>query len=74
MEEAQSAESRSDFIHKYGIAQKEAKESHYWLRLLADSGIVAARRLAPLMRETEQLYAVVTAIIVNAKRREKGKG
>ena len=74
VEEAQSAESRSDFIHKYGIAQKEAKESHYWLRLLADSGIVAARRLAPLMRETEQLYAVVTAIIVNAKRREKGKG
>ena len=57
VEEAQSAESRSDFIHKYGIAQKEAKESHYWLRLLADSGIVAARRLAPLMRETEQLYA-----------------
>ncbi|HME00272.1 MAG TPA: hypothetical protein VKM93_23435 [Terriglobia bacterium] len=29
MEEAQSAETRADFIHKYGIAQKEAKESLY---------------------------------------------
>ena len=76
VEEAQSGETRADFIHKYGIARKEAKESLYWLRLLADSGIVAAKRLAPLMRETEQLYAVITAIIVNAKRRgtQKDKG
>jgi len=34
IEEAQSGETKADFIHKYGIAQKEAKESHYWLRLL----------------------------------------
>src|SRR5215470_17941550 len=74
VEEAQSAESRSDFIHKYGIAQKEAKESLYWLRLLGDSGINPARRLAPLMRETEQIYAVITAIIVNAKRRRNQNG
>ncbi len=68
IEEAQSGESRRDFIHKYGIAQKEAKESLYWLRLLAESGLMAAKRLAPLMRETEELYAVITAIIVKAKR------
>jgi four helix bundle protein len=29
IEEAQAGETRADFIHKYGIAQKEAKESHY---------------------------------------------
>ncbi len=48
VEEAQSGETRADFIHKYAIAQKEAKESLYWLRLLAESGIVRPRRLAPL--------------------------
>jgi four helix bundle protein len=74
VQEAQSGETRADFIHKYAIAQKEAEESLYWLGLLADSGIVARKRLVPLMRETEQLYAVVTAIIVSAKRRQKGKG
>ena len=31
--EAQSAESRADFIHKLKIADKEAKESEYWLLL-----------------------------------------
>ena len=71
IEEAQSGETRADFIHKYGIAQKEAKESHYWLRLMAEAEIVPADLLVPLMRETEELYAVITAIIRNAKQRSK---
>ena len=74
MEEAQAGESRADFIHKYGIAQKEARESLYWLRLLAESGIVPLQRLRPLMKETEELYAVITGIIVSAKGRVKSKG
>lgn len=35
--EAQSAESRADFIHKLKIADKEAKESEYWLLLCEKS-------------------------------------
>ena len=31
--EAQSAESLKDFIHKLKIADKEAKETRYWLKL-----------------------------------------
>ncbi len=34
MQEADATESKRDFIHKTGIALKEAKESHYWLRLV----------------------------------------
>jgi four helix bundle protein len=36
-EEAQQAESKADFIHKLSIANKEAHESHYWLRLIKES-------------------------------------
>lgn len=32
--EAEHAESKLDFIHKLAIAQKEANESDYWLKLL----------------------------------------
>ncbi len=74
VEEAQSGESRADFVRKYGIAQKEAKESLYWLRLLAEAGVVSRSRLAPLMQESEELIAVITAIIVNAKKKGKGEG
>jgi four helix bundle protein len=71
VEEAQSAESRPDFVHKYGIAQKEARESLYWLRLLAESGIIPLPRLRPLIKETEELFAVITGIILSTKRRTK---
>lgn len=69
--EAQSGESRADFIHKYSIAQKEARESLYWLRLLAESEIVPNNRLMALTRETEEIIAVVTAIIVTAKQKQR---
>lgn len=35
VEEAQAAQSDADFISKYSIACKEARETHYWLRLLS---------------------------------------
>ena len=73
VEEAHSGESRADFIHKLGIAQKEARECSYWLRLMADSIVVSSQRLAPIRRETEETYAVLTAIIVNTKRKSKGQ-
>jgi four helix bundle protein len=71
IEEAQAGESRPDFIHKLGIAQKEARECRYWLHLLAESGIVGKEKLQPLRRETEELIGVITAIIVNTKSRER---
>jgi four helix bundle protein len=71
IEEAQAGESRSDFIHKLGIAQKEARESRYWLHLLAESGIVGREKLQPLRRETEELIGIITAIIVSTKNRER---
>ena len=73
IEEAQAGESRSDFIHKLGIAQKEARESRYWLHLLAESGIVGKEKLGPLSKETEELIGVITAIIVSTKSRGRAK-
>ena len=38
--EAVRAESKADFIHKIGIAEKEAGETQYWLELLTELDIV----------------------------------
>lgn len=67
VEEAGAAESRKDFIHKYAIACKEARESHYWLRLLAASGTVTKERLAPLIGEANELIAILTTIIKKSR-------
>jgi len=69
IEEAQAGESRADFIHKLGVAQKEARESLFWLCLLAESTITPKAQLKPLIQETEELIAVITSIIVSTKRR-----
>ncbi|PYV34448.1 MAG: four helix bundle protein [Acidobacteria bacterium] len=73
IEEAQSGESRADFIHKYGIAQKEARESLYWLRLLAESRILSNERLNSIIQERDELVAIITAIIVKIKRQPEGR-
>jgi len=70
IEEAQASESRADFVHKLGIAQKEARECLFWLRLLTDSRIVSNSRLKPLANETDELIAVITAIVVSTKSRQ----
>lgn len=67
LEEARAGESRADFVHKLGVAQKEARESLFWLRLMHESRIVSPARLRPLLKETEELIAVITSIIINTK-------
>jgi four helix bundle protein len=63
VEEGQGSQSRADFIAKYSIACKEARETHYWLRLLVASEIVAEPKLEDLIDEANQLVAILTTII-----------
>lgn len=69
--EAKSAESRADFLHKLGVALKEARESDYWIRLLVESGLIPVEKSGPILDETDQIIAVLTTIIVKTK--SKGK-
>ena len=64
IEEAQAAESKADFIHKYSISHKEARESLYWLRLLEKSNMVSPTSLEFLINETKE---IISQIIINAK-------
>ncbi len=67
IEEAQAGQSRPDFISKYAIALKEARESRYWLRLLIESGDSPGESGSALMQEAEELKRIIASIIVKAK-------
>lgn len=69
-EEARGAESRADFIHKVGVANKEMREALYWLRLVQDAEVVVGEQLAALVREADELVAILTASIKTARQRE----
>jgi four helix bundle protein len=64
LEEARGAQSRRDFIAKARISLKEARESHYWLRIMAACELVPRRRIEPLLNEANQLVAILTAIVI----------
>lgn len=66
--EARSGESQKDFLHKLQIAQKEARESLYWLRLMKEASLFPSAKLTPLLQETDEIIAVVTAIIRSTRR------
>jgi four helix bundle protein len=50
VEAAQCGVSRADFAAKMGIASKEARETHYWLRLVRDSQTLSRPSSAPVER------------------------
>src|SRR3954451_17460440 len=64
LEEAKSAQSRRDFIAKARISLKEARESHYWLRIMAKCELVPKRQIEPLLNEANEIVAILTAIII----------
>ena len=64
--EAQHAESRSDFIHKMKIAAKEASETLYWLSICEKSDIAGFQH--ELINELNQLLAIISKIIITAKK------
>src|SRR5581483_4636197 len=68
VEEAQAGQSRPDFISKYSIALKEARETQYWLRLLIATEIIPEARLVELLKEADELTRIIGAIIVSTKR------
>jgi four helix bundle protein len=67
IEEANQAESKKDFIHKLGIAQKEANETHYWIRLLSDSDLINQKESKQMQNDCEELIKLITSSIKTAK-------
>ena len=73
VEEAQGGQSRADFVAKSYIACKEARETHYWLRLLAATGVADEARISGLTDEANQLVAILTSVVKNARANTNGR-
>ena len=63
--EAQNAESKADFIHKFKIAAKEADETEYWL-LLCESAYKDPQ-CTHLLNEIKIIQKIITKIIASSK-------
>ncbi|SRR5579884_2054332 len=68
VEEALGGQSRKDFLAKLGIAAKETRETHYWLRLVKESGLLTGRQVDILLVECREILAVLNSIILTTRR------
>ena len=66
--EAQSAESRADFIHKIKIVTKELRETRVWLVLIARIPLVEEEsNLNELIHENDELISIFVRSATTAK-------
>ena len=60
--EAQRAQSKADFISKMSIAQKEANEAKYWIRLLYDTDYLDDSSFDSLILQIDEILRLLGAI------------
>ncbi|MGH9459218.1 MAG: four helix bundle protein [Thermoanaerobaculia bacterium] len=61
--EARAGQSRADFVGKARIALKEARESHYWLRILVRTRLGPPPVVTRLAGEANEIVAILTSIL-----------
>ena len=68
--EACNAVSTADFVNKLAIAQKEAHETIYWLRVLYGSDLIPKDKYDELMRDVQSLHKILSSSIATLKEKE----
>jgi four helix bundle protein len=69
VEEALGGQSAKDFIAKMSIAYKEARETHYWLRLLRDADILDRQQGDSMIADCEELLKLTGSILKTMKQK-----
>jgi four helix bundle protein len=68
------ARSKPDFISKASISIEEADESLYWMEMLIEAEIMPKEKLAALMKECDEIVAILTASVKTAKNSLRQRG
>ncbi len=72
--EAQSAESKADFIHKLRIALKELRETEIWLKIIVRAKIIkTSENIDYLLQETDELISILFKSVETAKKNKERK-
>ena len=69
VEEAQAASTKKEFTRRMEIAQSDAREALYWLRIIAECQLVPKKRLAELLQEADELVRIITTIAKRSRGR-----
>jgi len=71
--ESDGTQSRQDFIQKFQISLKEARESFQLLRLLKHSAPERANQLTALLQQCDEIIAILVTSLRTAKARQEAE-
>lgn len=66
-EEALGGQTDKDFYTKFNIVYKEARETHYWIRLLRDTNILGKEQSGSLLTDCDEILRIVGSITKTLK-------
>ena len=69
LREAQYAQSKADFLHKFTIALKETNETDYWLQLLYHSDYLTEKSYTSIHKDCQELLKMLIAATKTLKER-----
>jgi len=69
IEEALGAQSTRDFLAKISIAYKEARETHYWLKLLVESKMLELNQIDDTLDRCDELLRLIGSIQKTLKKK-----
>jgi len=68
IEEGIGCFTRKDFINKFNIAHKEARETHYWIRLLRDSDYLDKKLADSLLNDCNEILRISGKILSTSRK------
>ncbi|MDM1397648.1 four helix bundle protein [Myroides odoratimimus] len=71
VEEALGGQTEKDFYAKLSIAYKEARETHYWIRLLADTDFLTIREKNSLLQDLDEILKIIGSIRITIQNKER---
>ena len=68
---ARRGRSHAEFISKVGVAEEEADETVLWLELIVEDKPLPETKIAPLLKEANELTAIMAASYISASRNKR---
>ena len=68
VEEANACHSKKEFASKLQICLKEARETHYWLRLLLKVNLLEPSQGISMLSDLEEILRIINAILISTQK------
>ena len=65
---SQRARPKREFVARLAVVEEECDEALFWMELLVESGAITQERISALMKEANEILAIIVSSIRSSKK------